>query len=46
MRDQEGYLQAIRPLPVCNHVLEVEKNNKGYAQGIFSDGIPFEAELC
>lgn len=31
--------------PVCNHQELVEVENLGYIQGLFSDGIPYEAEL-
>ena len=40
-----GYYEAIYPFPICNHVKEWNVNNYGYAQGIMSNGIPFEAEL-
>ncbi|MGN1195057.1 MAG: hypothetical protein ACI4SB_06200, partial [Acutalibacteraceae bacterium] len=40
-----GYILTSRPFPVCNHFKEITKNNFGFAQGIFSDGTPFEAEL-
>lgn len=44
--DLDGdYYEAIKPFPVCNHTAEVGKENLGYVQGIFFDGIPFEAEL-
>ena len=39
------YTQAAYPMPVCNHTTQADEHNIGYAQGIFSDGIPFEAEL-
>lgn len=40
-----GYILTCCPFPVCNHVKDITKNNIGFAQGVFSDGIPFEAEL-
>lgn len=40
-----GYILTSRPFPVCNHVKDITKNNIGFAQGVFSDGTPFEAEL-
>lgn len=40
-----GYQEASFPFPVCNHTQEVSTNNEGYIQGLFDDGMPFEAEL-
>lgn len=31
--------------PVCNHRDLIDVENIGYIQGLFSDGIPYEAEL-
>lgn len=45
MNKNIGYIQAISPFPICNHIKDVDKNNIGYVKGIFTDGIPFEAEL-
>lgn len=45
MNKNTGYIQAIRPFPICNHIKDVGRDNLGYTQGIFADGIPFEAEL-
>ncbi|MGN0619591.1 MAG: TIGR02452 family protein [Ruminiclostridium sp.] len=42
---QNSYILASRPFPVCNHIKDIDKHNIGYAQGIFTDGTPFEAEL-
>lgn len=39
------YIQCAMDFPVCNHIKGVTKNNKGYATGIFEEGIPFEGEL-
>ena len=45
MNKNTRYIQAIRPFPICNHIKDVGRDNLGYTQGIFVDGIPFEAEL-
>ncbi len=42
---EKSYILACRTFPVCNHVRDIDKHNIGFAQGIFTDGTPFEAEL-
>jgi len=37
------FAEAILPVPVCNHS-GAGSDNIGYTVGIFSDGVPFEAE--
>lgn len=39
------YIIASRPFPVCNHIKDTDRHNIGFAQGIFTDGTPFEAEI-
>ena len=42
----DGYhIEMARPFPIFNHSSEITKENIGYVQGVFSDGVPFEAEL-
>lgn len=40
-----GYTEAIYDFPTCNHARQLGRENIGYCQGIFDDGVPFEAEL-
>lgn len=40
-----GYTEALYDFPACNHVKELSSDNIGYVQGVFDDGVPFEAEL-
>ncbi len=44
--DESGYcMESYMAFPVCNHTVEIGKENLGYTQGIMMDGVPFEAEL-
>lgn len=40
-----GYYETKYDFPVCNHKEHITDDNIGYAVGITSDGVPFEAEI-
>lgn len=39
------YFELDYGFPVCNHTEKIGDKNIGYVNGIFSDGVPFEAEI-